>query len=96
MAYLTQDRIEDAAWVNHYAQVAREEEESELADAFESKFRFGCFREMFAGSSADNKAITELLNDDSFQEKANEFLRYAAEELAAKQVDINAALRGNA
>ena len=95
-AYLTHDRIEGAAWVNHYAQVAREEEESELADAFEAKFRFSYFHEMFAGSSADNKAITELLNDDSFQEKANEFLRYAAEELAAKQVDINEALRSNA
>ncbi|WP_312990866.1 host-nuclease inhibitor Gam family protein [Atlantibacter hermannii] len=95
MAYLTQERIEDSSWVNHYTQVAREEEESELADEFETKFRFGCFRDMFAGSSADNKAITDLLNDDSFQEKAYEFLRYAAEELAAKQVDINMALRSN-
>ena len=95
MAYLTQDRIEDAAWVNHYAQVAREEEESELADQYEKAFRISCLQKMLEGSYADNAAITALLNDDSFRERTYEFFRYAAEELAAKQVDINEALRSN-
>lgn len=93
MAYLTQDRIEDASWVNHYTQVAREEEESELADQYEKTFRVSCLQQMMEGSYADRAAITALVNDDGFRERTYEFFRYAAEELAAKQVDLNIELR---
>lgn len=95
MAYLTQDRIEEKAWSQHYAQVAREEEESELADQYGKAFRISCLQNMLEGSYADRAAITALMNDDGFRERTYEFFRYAAEELAAKQVDINMALRSN-
>ncbi|UTJ46628.1 host-nuclease inhibitor protein [Atlantibacter subterranea] len=93
MAYLTQDRIEDASWVNHYAQVAREEEESELADQYEKAFRISFIQKMMEATHADNAAIIALINDDRFLERTYENFRFVAEELAAKQVDINIELR---
>ncbi|RHW56035.1 hypothetical protein AUM81_22475, partial [Cronobacter sakazakii] len=42
-AYFMHDRIEERAWQDHYIQIAREEEEAELADLYVARSSFITF-----------------------------------------------------
>lgn len=39
-AYFMHDRIEERTWQEHYLQIAREEEEAELADLYDRQIKF--------------------------------------------------------
>ncbi|MEL4016996.1 host-nuclease inhibitor Gam family protein [Dryocola clanedunensis] len=72
-------------------QILQEEEESVLADQFDNELPLRKLESMFTSAlSADKKAVSQAFMDDvDFQEKAAEFLRYAAETFASNQVKIN-------
>ncbi|EOY5382893.1 host-nuclease inhibitor Gam family protein [Cronobacter muytjensii] len=92
-AYFMHDRIEERAWQDHYIQIAREEEEAELADLYDRQIKFHHLHVLLSNTQADKAALTATFYDVDFQEKTAEFLRYAAETLAAKQTAINMDLR---
>ncbi|ELY5872391.1 host-nuclease inhibitor protein [Cronobacter sakazakii] len=92
-AYFMHDRIEERAWQDHYIQIAREEEEAELADLYDRQIKFHHLHILLSNTQADKAALTATFDDVDFQEKTAEFLRYAAETLAAKQTAINMDLR---
>ncbi len=92
-AYFMHDRIEERAWQDHYIQIAREEEEAELADLYDRQIKFHHLHTLLSNTQADKAALTATFDDVGFQEKAAEFLRYAAETLAAKQTALNMDLR---
>ncbi|EKK7717683.1 host-nuclease inhibitor Gam family protein [Cronobacter malonaticus] len=92
-AYFMHDRIEERAWQDHYIQIAREEEEAELADLYDRQIKFHHLHVLLSNTQADKAALTATFDDVHFQEKTAEFLRYAAETLAAKQTAINMDLR---
>ncbi|EPT8873559.1 host-nuclease inhibitor Gam family protein [Cronobacter dublinensis] len=92
-AYFMHDCIEERAWQDHYIQIAREEEEAELADLYDRQIKFHHLHVLLSNTQADKAALTATFDDVDFQEKTAEFLRYAAETLAAKQTAINMDLR---
>ncbi|WP_105634075.1 host-nuclease inhibitor Gam family protein [Cronobacter dublinensis] len=92
-AYFMHDGIEERAWQDHYIQIAREEEEAELADLYDRQIKFHHLHVLLSNTQADKAALTATFDDVDFQEKTAEFLRYAAETLAAKQSAINMDLR---
>ncbi|EOC1316674.1 host-nuclease inhibitor protein [Cronobacter turicensis] len=92
-AYFMHDRIEERAWQEHYLQIAREEEEAELADLYDRQIKFHHLHALLSNTQADKAALIATFDDVDFQEKAAEFLRYAAETLAAKQTALNMDMR---
>lgn len=72
-------------------QTLQDEEESELADQFDNELPLSKLESMFTSAlSADKKAVDQaFMNDVDFQDKAAEFLRYAAEVIATNQAKIN-------
>ncbi|CCJ75453.1 host-nuclease inhibitor protein [Cronobacter muytjensii] len=92
-AYFMHDRIEDESWQQHYLNTAREEEVAELADLYDRQIKFHHLHEMLSNTQADRAALKAVFDDINFQEKAGEFLRYAAERLAAKQTELNIEMR---
>jgi hypothetical protein len=84
-------RREDAEAI----QVLQDEEESELAEQFDKQLTLSKLESMFyTALSADRKAVDKAFMDDcDFQDKAAEFLRYAAETIATNQAKINRSLQ---
>lgn len=93
-AYYIQDRIEAQSWAHHYQQLAREEKEAELADDLEiglpqHLFESLCINEL-QRCGASKKAIASAFDDDvEFQERMAKHIRYMAETIARRQVDID-------
>ncbi len=87
------DRIEEQNWTRHYQQIAREEKESELADALEKGLPLHMLEslcmETLPRRGADIKAISRTFDDDvEFQERASEFVQYMAGVISRHQIDI--------
>ncbi|ELY5938860.1 host-nuclease inhibitor protein [Cronobacter malonaticus] len=91
--YSIHELIEDKNWQQHYLNTAREEEVAELADLYDRQIKFHHLHEMLSNTQADRAALKAVFDDVNFQEKAGEFLRYAAERLAEKQTELNIELR---
>ncbi|AYN25730.1 gam [Buttiauxella sp. 3AFRM03] len=94
-AYRAYDREEYRREDAEALKVLDEEEEAELADQFDNELPLSKLEAMLSSAlSADKKAVSQaFMNDVDFQEKAAEFLRYAAETIATNQAKINRSLQ---
>lgn len=89
-AYATQDAIEERRWNEHFAQVAEDEEVSELAEFYDREVKDHHLIELFVNAThADRKAIQAAFDDCNFQEAVGVFMSTAAEAIARKQVALN-------
>ncbi len=94
-AYRMHDREEHRREDAEALQVLQDEEESELAEQFDKELPLRLLESMLTSAlSADKKAVSHAFMDDcDFQDKAAEFLRYAAETIATNQAKINRSLQ---
>ncbi|EEX2586739.1 host-nuclease inhibitor protein Gam [Escherichia coli] len=93
-AWLIPDRIEDQSWARHYQQIAREENEAELADDLEKGLPQHLFESLCIDNlqrhGASKKAIARAFDDDAdFQERMAEHIRYMVETIARHQIYID-------
>lgn len=93
-AWLIPDRIEEQSWERHYRQIAREENETELADDLEKGLPQHLFESLCIDNlqrhGASKKAIARAFDDDvDFQERMAEHIRYMVETIARHQIYID-------
>lgn len=92
-AYHIQDRIEAQAWNTHYQQLAREEQESELADDLEKGLPLRLLESLCIDElqrrGASKQAISRAFDDDvDFQDRMAANVRYMVEVIARHQLNI--------
>jgi len=94
-AYRMYDREEYRREDAEALSILQDEEESELADQFDNELPLSKLETMLTSAlSADKKAVSSAFMDNvEFQEKAAEFLRFAAEVIGTNQAKINRSLQ---